>query len=558
MSCQHILQLLKIKFFILRNGFIKGDFKKNFRKIFALVGGAALFLVIFFWIYEIFNVLSLAGTTGVDYASNVLLVVFFVFFIFLLASGVTLSIHYLFISSDLPLLMSAPLSEKTIFSYKLLEAILANSSFFLFIGIPVVVAFGAVSRADWFYYLLMLIVLFLFLTIPVTISFLGALFIVRLIPASRARELMAILLAVVSFGIWLSLQIVRASQFDRSSTDFSPQTFDKLGQLSQFSFFNFLPSTWAARSLVGLAKGDLLSFLFNFVLLALLVFCLFTLSVKLSQKTFASGLISNQQTITLFRRKKSTTPVSLDLIPFFGSKFSIAFSILSRDWKLFIRDSRQVTTQIMMAAMMIIFPLLNKQENDFSKFAQYQPYIFVVLFGGMLAIQMSSRLIPLEAKSFWITKLIPQTTQQIIWGKFLLSFLFSTALCWAAVLLVSFYFDRPLRLLLLALLATTGFSAALSAVGLFLGSRFAQFDWEHPKRMLTTSGGLLLTLALFITGSVIGSLTAGIYLLGGALQMSPEFLDVAAVSFGALVILFVVVLLNYFSARRIENIEWVL
>lgn len=558
MSFKHILLLLKIKFLILLNSFIKGSFKKNIRKFFALAGGSVLFFVIYLWILEILSVLSTNGSAGTLLLENFLLVVFFAFFIFLLASGITLSIHYLFISNDLPFLLSSPITDKSIFAFKLFETTIANSNFFLFIGIPVYIAFGVVAQAGWYYYPIILLNAFCFLAIPVSVSFLGALLIVRIIPATRARERMAILLAIVSFGIWLSLQIFRASQFDRSSTDFSPQTFEKLKQLSHFSFISFLPSTWAARSLTGLAKGDFILFSVNFLFLLLLTFCLFYLSIKLSRNAFEKGFVSSQQSITIFRSKKVSKQAGLNLIPLLGLRFSIVFSILIRDLKLIIRDSRQMTTHIMFAAMMIIFPLLNKHDNGFSKFAIYQPYIFVILFGGLLAAQMSSRLIPLEAKSFWITKLAPQSAQRIILGKFLLGFLLSTLMCWLAVVFVSFYYGHPLRILILALVATLGFSAMLSSTGLFLGAKFAQFDWEHPKRMLTTSGSLLLSLTLFLSVGIIGGIVAAIYLGGNALQLSMEFMDIFAVSIGLTVVFLIVNLMNFLSANRLDHMEWVL
>lgn len=555
-SFKHILLFLQLKLKILLNGFTKGNFKKRMRKFFALVGGAVFFIFIYIWAFDLLTVLANNAQIEMALIDNAIMIIFLAFFIFLLASGITISIHYLFISTDLPLLMSSPISDNTIFTFKLTEAIFANSSFFLFIGLPTFVAYGVVTQAHWFYYPLMLVNALCFLVIPVSISFLGALLIVRIIPASRARELMAVLLAVVSLGIWLALQIVRVSAFDRSSPDFNPDSIEQLGQISQQLFFNILPSSWAAKALTGLARADFTLIVFNFLPLLLFAGCIFYVCIKLSKNAFEKGLINSEQAVTV--RKKNKAGKKRAIAPHnFAELFSgITGSIFLRDFRLFVRDSRQLTNMLMFAAMMIILPLIQNPDRYDSVFSMYQPYLFIVLFSAIVAAQLSSRLIPMEAKSFWITKLMPQSGLRIIWGKFLLCFSFSTILSWLAVIIISTYYGHPLRIKILALIATLAVSAALSSIGLLLGINFSRFDWDHPKRMLSSSGGLLLSLSTFVTIGVVGGIVALIYFIGGLLQLSPQFLDLAAVVAVIITVTFLVNIINFTSARKFESMEW--
>ncbi|OQX95351.1 hypothetical protein B6I21_05880 [candidate division KSB1 bacterium 4572_119] len=556
MNFHQLLLLLKVKFKILLNGFLKGELKKRIRKLFALVGGAVLFIFLYIWIYEILSVLSKSTAVNFALTENILIVAFLGFFIFLLASGITISIHYLFISSDLPLLMSSPVAQNTIFTFKLLEAIFANSTFFFFLGMPFFIAYGIVAQAAWFYYPVMILSAFCFLSVPISISFLGALLIVKVIPASRARELMAILLAIVSFGIWMALQVVRASQFDQSSSEFDPQTFEKLGQISHSIFLNYLPSTWAARSLSGIASDNFAFFAANFFPLILLTAVLFYLAMKLSTAAFDKGLISNKQSITIRKRKKREADDSLSFSNTGNSIIGTITSIFKRDLKLFTRDSRQITNQIMFVAMMIFLPLIQNDPQSESTFSAYRPYIFVVMLSGFLAAQISSRLIPIETKSFWITKLIPQSGLKIIWAKFTISAVFGTLLSWVAVGIISFYFSSPPRVILLALFTTSGLSALLSSVGLLFGVSFAQFDWDHPKRMLSSGGGFLLSIALFVSTGILGGITALIYFLGNSFEMTPGIIDAGAVIINLIIIIASINFLILMSAKRLEKLEW--
>ncbi|MCI0495150.1 hypothetical protein L0Z72_09070, partial [candidate division KSB1 bacterium] len=234
MNLKHILLLLKLKITILKNGFAKGPRKKRIRKFIAIAGGGFLFFIVYQWIFEIFSVLINYPSALVD---NFMAMIFLGFFVFLLVSGITVSIHYLFVSSDLPLLMTSPVSNTTIFTFKLIEAIVANSAFFFFMGFPIFIVYGLVMNAGWHYYPLMLMNALVFLTIPVSLSFLGALLIIRIIPPARAREIMAVFLGIVSLGIWVILQLIRGSSFNQNSQDFNPQNIEALQQISHVKLF---------------------------------------------------------------------------------------------------------------------------------------------------------------------------------------------------------------------------------------------------------------------------------------------------------------------------------
>lgn len=552
MHLKHILLLLKIKLMILINGFAKGAFKKRSRKLVALVGGGFLFFFLFKGSFEIFATLSNITTIGTGLVDNFIVVVFLGLFVFLMISGITVSIHYLFISSDLPLLMVSPLSNNTIFTFKLIEAMFANSTLFFFMGIPIFVAYGIITQAQWYYYPLMVINALLFLAIPISIAFLGALLIVRIIPPQRAREFMAILLGIASLGIWLTLQIVRASTFDQTSSDFNPNIVISLQQISQNFLSNLLPSTWAARSLAGFAHSDLRLMVFNFLPLLVFVACIFMICIQLSKNAFKQGFISSEQSVTLKRKKKiqrsGVSDVKEVQILFSG----VPGSIFVRDFKLLFRDTRQLVNILLFAVMMVVLPLLQKSENFGSELAAYYHYAFIIFFGAIISGQIGSRLIPLEGKSFWITKLLPQSPLRIIWGKFMLGFSLSLILLWIAVIAISIYFHHPLRIVLVALITTLCFASAFSSLGLLIATYFSRFDWDHPKRMLSITGGLLLSLsALLIVGLVIA-----IFVIGYQLQLSLDFLNILVVSIIFLLSLIVLLISNLGAAQKLKKMEW--
>ncbi len=552
MNLKHILLLLKVKLMILINGFTKGPAKKRTRKLVAVVGGGFIFFFLYKWIFEIFSTLATVTIVGSGLIDNFIIMAFLGFFIFLMISGITVSIHYLFISSDLPLLMVSPLSNNTIFTFKLIEAMFANSTLFFFMGIPIFIAYGIITQAQWFYYPLMLINTIFFLAIPISIAFLGALLIVRIIPPQRAREFMAILLGIASLGIWLALQVVRASIFDQNSPDFNPGTMTSLQQISQNFLFNLLPSTWAARALTGFARSDLRLILLNFVPLLLFVACIFTICIQLSKNAFKQGFISSEQSVTLRRKKKNKQSMIADLPDTQSLRFGVTGSVFVRDLKLLFRDTRQLVSILMFAVMMVMLPLLHKQKELDAEFASYYPYIFILFFGAIISGSISSRLVPLEGKSFWITMLLPQPPLKLVLGKSLLGFAISVLLAWSAVTIIGIYFHHQLQIVILACIVTLCYTSAFSSIGTLIGMYLSKFDWDHPKRMLSPASGFILS----ISAVLIGGIVIFIYVIGFKIQLSLELLNILAVSFIFIISIIIVIAANLGASKRLEKMEW--
>lgn len=554
MNARHLLLLLRLKLNILINGFTKNQGKKRFRKLIALAGGGFLFFFIYKWIFDIFSVLITYPTVLVD---NSMAMIFLGFFIFLLASGITVSIHYLFVSSDLPLLLTSPVTNNTIFTFKLIEAMFANSTFFLVMGFPIFIVYGLVMQASWYYYPLMLANSLVFLTIPVSISFLGALVIIRIIPPVRAKEMMAVLLGIISLGIWLILQLVRASSFNQNSQEFNPQAIEALSQISHSKLFNLLPSTLAAQALKSFVHFDVKLMVLTFIPLLALTMCIWIICAYLTQHAFKQGYINSEHSLTLNRKKKKQTKkdIAASTVGLFSSQRFGA--IFLRDFKLLTRDTRQLMNIFMFAMMMLILPLLQKPDQVDSDFSLYFPYIFLIIFASLIAGQISSRLIPLEGKAFWITKLSPKPSSTILFEKFVLGFITSMLLAWTAVIIIGIYFHHPLRLIVLALLASMSFSGVLSSVGILLATYYGQFDWDHPKRMLSSAGALLLSLSSIIIVAAIGGSAALIYVIGNSMGFSIDSLDFLAGGYVLILSSLLIILIINMSGKKMDKMEWI-
>ncbi|MDZ7332195.1 MAG: hypothetical protein ONB13_09790 [candidate division KSB1 bacterium] len=552
MNFHQLALLLKTKLQIARNSFLRGSGKRRARSWLALLGGGVFFLFIFNWIYEILSSLQAADGVRSGLVENFILITLLGFFFYLFIIGNTLTLHYLFIATDLPLLMSSPISNRTIFSAKLIEAIFANSSLFFFMAIPVFISYGMISSAQWYYYPLMLIVAVLFLAVPICLAFLSALVIAKIIQPSRARELLAVILGVASLLLWLALQSVRASSFDRNSADFNPDALLKLQQVSHYEVFNHLPSTWAARSLFELANGNLRLVVLDLLPLLLVVASLFYLAIQLSHHVFREGFIIGAATMRLKKKVSSRSTLTASAQPSRSLISGVAGSVLRRDLRLLVRDTRHFISIAMLGVMMVIIAAMQQRNEPDPEIATWSGYIFIILFSGILAGHISSRLIPIESKSFWITKLVPQPALRIIAGKFSLAWLLSMGITWVAVIFHAVRAHDFGQLVAVAFIITSCITAACCALGLYIASHFARFDWDHPKRMLSPAASPILGLAaLALTAMVIA-----IYGFGVELQISTEILLWLLVGAVVPVCLIIALVALLGAAQKIQKTEW--
>jgi len=540
--------LLKNRLTMAFNELLKGDIAKRRRRIFAILGAGFLCYILFQWSYKIFDVLLLQpGNSAI--ITNLLTLFFSAFFVFLLVTGITISIHYLFISTDLPLLLSTPLSGSTIFSFKLFESIYANSSLFFILGIPVLVSFGVAANVSLLYYPVMIVHVFIFLTLPVSIAFLIAMIFVRFIPAIRAKEILAGVLGIVTLVIWIFLQLFHASQFDSNSSNFNADRLHQITNLSQNTILNFLPTTWAAKFLAGFAFNQFTDSFYNFGSLCLSAILIFLISISVSKSLFQKGLLGAAFEVQLKKKKQSKT--------YFLSRFQHLFSstigsIFWRDVKLITRDLRMFTNVIIFTLMMVLFPLIRGYDQLDTPFDDYLPFLWILMFSALVSSQLTSRLIPFEGKSFWILKVAPQSFYKIFVGKLLAGFTLNLISTWSAVIVTGIFFHSPIRIFIMALIVTALFSFSVSCYGLTIGSLFPKFDWDHPKRMLTSTGLFILNVGILIFSSIWIVLLYVIFTMGNFTPVADIFIIMMCFIITWLTIILGIAI----SSKKLTNLEW--
>ncbi|HET6362327.1 MAG TPA: hypothetical protein VFH11_09720, partial [Gemmatimonadota bacterium] len=165
---------------------------------------------------------------------------------FLLFSALITALSQCFLATDLQLIAAAPVPLWRLFRAKLLEVGTFASWTAVFLALPIWLAYAHVFDAGPTYYLALVAVLGLMVTITAAIGVLTSVALVNLFPARRARDLLSLVALLFIVGAVMMARVVRPERFTR------PEEFgtwaEYLVELSSPTL-PWLPSYWAARVL---------------------------------------------------------------------------------------------------------------------------------------------------------------------------------------------------------------------------------------------------------------------------------------------------------------------
>ena len=124
---------------------------------------------------------------------------FFALFLMLIFSSAVILYGSLFRGGEVAYLLTMPIHEEQIFQHKFRHAVLLSSWGFLLLGSPMLVAYGVVANAPWYYYAMVPPMLVAFVFIPAGIGAILLLAIMHILPRKRVH-LLAIAVAAAGRG----------------------------------------------------------------------------------------------------------------------------------------------------------------------------------------------------------------------------------------------------------------------------------------------------------------------------------------------------------------------
>jgi ABC-2 type transport system permease protein len=450
---------------------------------YSLVIGA-FFVGGFIFFYRLFIFLAPIEVIGMIVADKLIAYSFFIFFLLLLMSNGITALSTLYYSEELDYLHSTPLLPSNIFTIKLIETVFYSSWATLIGAIPLIssylISFGKMQSSMF----LILIPLLAFIAIPAGLGVSIIMGLKKINPRFTLKQLAAIL---IGFSISLIYLYVQTTPYNFNI----PQTLN-LEAINKFMdglrvSNPYFPNEWFYKSASALANNNFSLYLKNTGLLIsgsiISISLAFLLAILFYRISWMSSLWRSDR--HLYVKK----------VVF--NRISQFFNLVQKDFKIFLRAPLQWSQLLIIGVLLIIYtislrrtPLYVRDPFWLSAFALVNTG-FIGYITATLSLRFVYPQMSLEGRTWWILRSSPLSTRTILhtkgWSFLLINLLIAEIVVITSNLkLVNYPF-----IVFISAIVTAIFSFTAVALGVSLGTIFAEFNETNPAKIASGAGGLL-------------------------------------------------------------------
>jgi ABC-2 type transport system permease protein len=415
----------------------------------------------------------------------------------------------LFHSPETAFLLTIPARTERIFLHKFQDAVLLSSWGFILLGSPVILAYGIIADAPWYYYLMMFPFILSFVYIPAAIGAAICMLIIYFMPGKR-RMIVCVIGGLLLIAVyWLVWSLLKGPE----SNLLTPNWFQEILGRLQFTERRLLPSWWLSS---GLLEAGHDSWSESLMFLALMFsnalffrqLALFT-AVGIYRKAYSS-LIGNTAKI----RPVRTALIDRMLLTVTWFFPLSARLLMVKDLRLFRRDPMQWSQFLIFFGLLVLY-FFNVRRFNYDLY--YIGWVNMVSFlnlsvVGLLMSTFTTRFIypmlSLEGQRFWLLGLLPVRRETILWSKFL--FAVGTAIlpCSILILLSDLMLDISPLVMLSHQLTCLILCSGLAGIAVGMGARLPNIHETSPSRIAAGFGGTLCLVISTLYILVVVLLTA--------------------------------------------------
>jgi ABC-2 type transport system permease protein len=542
-------KLLAYKIKIALSGFTRGQMVRRVARIIAVCAVLAAVALFVMGADAFFTVLGGTGSLGAGAAIVIVTLTFSAILVLALVFDIATTTNIFFLSSDLDLLMAAPVPTRRVFILKYIEAMVSGSFVALFVGFPVLFGYGLAFHAPAIFFVAVFVVTAIFITIPISIGTICGMVIARVVPATRVREILAFLSGVIGLGIWIGFQVLRPMVGKAGQMHDIGARMQALGSGGN-PVLTLLPSRFPAEILVSLAAGKLRAAIPSLLYLVAISGVMFALSTVLAERLYLTGWTRSGPAARKTRRQRRIAAPSPGL---WGWLPSTQRGIMRTTASLFTRDPQQITPVATLTVMMGLLPFfMGRQSGSFTLNPALVAYSVLSLsFVGSLNLAMNA--VVIDGRAFWWLLAAPSRSLAKLGGKFSLAVSFFVPLASAVALGFGAAGSISWPMVAKSIWLAACFAALGASLGVLLGISYADWEWDTPKRMIKVTGRLALVGVMGAFFAAVG-FSVKAFVSRGAVP-KPDVSWVVLVPLGAAAALAAYSIL-FISSKKMDRMEW--
>jgi ABC-2 type transport system permease protein len=480
-----------------------------------LAFGAGLFVVL----CRVLNYFQSVEMIGDLLARQLLSMVLLTFFLLLIFSSIITALSNLYLSKDLELCHSMPVSIETLFISRSVYTLVDSSWMVIFFGLPVFLAYGYVYKPGYEFYVSLIHMNAAMTVIACSSGIFLTMVLVHIFPAQRTRDIILLLSILMVVGLYLLFRFLRPERL------VNPEAFFTVAQYMtalKAPDSPYLPTHWVAETLWGHLNGvNNRGYLFEIMLTWSTAGAAVVINVWMAGRIYFGGFSKSQEA----SRRRPGTRYLLDRLILgvsrpFGRDLA---AVIAKDLRVFFRDNTQWSQLLLLGALMVVY-LYNFSVLPLDKspirldFLQNQlAFLNMGLAGFVLSaicVRFVFTAVSAEGEAYWIIRTSPLRLKRYLWGKYLF-FVFPIFLL-AEFLIVGTNLLLEVTPLMMALSTITIGLMILGIVslGVGLGAMYPRFEHENIGQVATGFGGFLYMVVSSLFIALVIILEAGpVYIL---------------------------------------------
>ena len=414
-----------------------------------------------------------------------------IIFFFVLVSTVALTLYRMFQAKDLPLLMSLPTQDGSLFLAKLTES-LAYTARSMILPFPICISFLSVVTARAGSPLIAVIFLAGWIGVMIQLTCLSvimAMILGRLIVSSR----WAILLRLIAVAASLAFLAVFFASYV-----YSAESSLSLPELASLSVF--LPTSWLMAALPYMGSAVRANLLHGAGFIVITVGCLVA-AFGIFKMRFRRIWMASAEV----KRRKGRQRAIIHSASHKTGRRGSTRAIVLKEAIVMRREPHTWLGLVILLVLCSMFIFFRESEQETQN-------IYIILISLLATASYSLSSIGREGRGFALLRSLPMRMSALLRAKFILgctiNFVLTLAFVAALYLTGRASLEQTWRNVLTGAIA----SVYLTAFGTALAAIFPKFDFTSPIRAASMPGLFLLYLIVFIFGGTfVGIVTIGWY-----------------------------------------------
>lgn len=414
---------------------------------------------------------------------------FFALTLMLVFSNAIIGYSSYFKAKETAFLLASPARPESVFLCKFVESLGFSSWAFLFLGTPLMAAYGRLFEVPWHFYLTSTAFLAAYLAVPAALGALVILLVTVYLPRSKRGLVVGTVVAVLLGAGFLAARIWLRHGGHAVDLKLASEVFES----TRFSRNPIFPSYWLAKGILELAAQRYAPSAFFFSLILANVAFLVCLAHAMSRSLLVRGWHVSQGLRSARRRGGEAVDRAVGILLFFLDRRVRA--IVAKDLKSFLRDPVQ------WSQFLIFFGLLGIYFLNLRTFAYEDRDLFwknLIAQMNLLATALTlatfaSRFVfpqlSLEGRRFWVVGMAPMERDRILFGKLALSFATSLLISEVLIGISSVMLRTPPAIAVLHAVTLFGICLGLSGLSVGLGALYPNFSEDNPSKIVSGFGG---------------------------------------------------------------------